>query len=156
MNTNEFTIAVVSGVIGSLLASLVIFVGSGARGITRRARQRAEERWSYEVAQWATRKIGVRQGLTNDYIFSTLKYLFLGNIFWAFPEVVAPIVWGSGSGERLFTAINVVGLGLGLIFFLLGLGRVLRYIRLRRTDDDSLAAAVRTKPRGATVEDKFS
>ncbi|MCP4050622.1 MAG: hypothetical protein GY730_07960 [bacterium] len=85
-----------------------------------------------EKEAWATGEHHIRQEITNHYIFQVLKYLFLGDVFWVASEVIDPI---TATLKFLSTAhLKEFFLVIVLIFFLLGVGNVLRYMKLLSSD----------------------
>lgn len=134
MNLESFAVSIISGALGSLLASFVILGGQGFRSRKRTRRDQAAARWVEQKRQWASKRIGVRQGITNEYTFLVLKYLLLGNLLWVLPEILGPFTWIIEEANAVHLYLNTICLILGLIFFLLGLRQVFRYMRLRATD----------------------
>ena len=122
------------GIIGAIISIVINFV------ITYRYSKQKDKLKKESTAQereyklWKSMHLGVRQGITNEYIFSVLMYLFIGNIIWIGTEIISPLI-GSSSHE-FYLLLNSFGLAIGVVFFLLGFGRIKRYIKLRALDND--------------------
>jgi len=80
--------------------------------------------------------MGIRQGITNSYLFAILRYLFLGNLLLLVPEILEGPLAITGLLWEVWVVVLVVSKGGALVCFFLGLGRILRYLRLRSTDGD--------------------
>ncbi len=124
----------VIGAIGSVLGALIVYLGQTGFQITKKARQQSLEAREKETDEWKSMKMGVRQGITNYYLFSILRYLFLGNLLWIVPEFVAEPGQMLGMPYSIYICILVLGRGGALLCFFIGLGRILRYLRLRTLD----------------------
>jgi hypothetical protein len=134
---SEWAFAVVSGTIGSLLSAVIIFAVSEVR--TRRARSETQaERWAKQVEIWSKRQMPGRQGITNQYTFAVLKYLLIGNALWVLPDLLTPLREIAGLPYGALAVVSMIALVCGLFFFLLGIGRIVAYARLRRTDPSDL------------------
>ncbi len=122
------------GALGSVIGAVLVMLASfGARGgglsLARSARERHEE-----AKLWESMNLGIRQAITNQYIFSILWFLFLGNFFWVISEVVPPLAAKVTVPVLTLEVIYFVALGAGLICFLLGLEKFLAYARIRALD----------------------
>lgn len=86
------------------------------------------------MTAWKTNKMGIRQGITNGYLFDILKYILLGNLFLAIPTIFMVLDLTSEVGFILYRIFVTVGGSIALGAFFLGLGRTSRYLRLRAID----------------------
>lgn len=128
---------IIFGAIGSVLGGLFVFV-SMARVETRipilataaKTRRREED-------LWLSMKLGVRQAITNEYIFAILWCLFIANMLWVLTEMFSPFISRIDSHGTLYVVVNSIGLILSLIFFFRGLSRIGCYLQLRSLDDPS-------------------
>lgn len=129
---------IIIGGIGSILGALIVYLGQSGLQLTKKARERAGEDRTKEVDGWKSKELGIRQNITNYYLFSILRYLFLGNFLWLVPEFVLEPGRMLGMVYRVYdvdVVIVILSRGGALLCFFLGLGRILRYLRLRATDD---------------------
>ncbi len=131
---SEIPKEIIIGAIGSILGALIVYFGQSGFQLTKKARERAQETRAKEIDDWKSMKIGIRQGITNFYLFSILRYLFLGNLLWIVPEFVVEPGKMMGMMYEVYFGIVIVGRGGALLCFFLGLGRILRYLRLRSLD----------------------
>lgn len=123
------------GAIGSVLGALIVYLGQSGLQLTKKARQKIREAREKEIDEWKSMNMGIRQGITNYYLFSILRYLFLGNLLWIVPELVAEPGQLMGMSYNIYLLLVILGRGGALLSFFLGLGRILRYLRLRALDD---------------------
>ena len=130
--------AIVTGAAGSLFATFIIYVGQTSRDSLFELLKRNQIRQKEKDA-WATREIGIRQGITNHYTFQVLRYLLLGNLFWVVPEAISPVLRNYELGQLAHMCFLIIG----LVFFLLGTGKALRYLSIRRTDSRDLYSPVK-------------
>ena len=82
---------------------------------------------------WKSMNMGVRQAITNEYIFSVLMYLFIGNLIWIATEIISPLLDQFSHG--IYLLLNSFGLVSGVVFFFLGFMRIKRYLSLRALDN---------------------
>jgi hypothetical protein len=129
---------IIIGAIGSILGALIVYLGQSGLQLTKKARERAEAARTKEIDVWKSKKLGIQQGITNYYLFSILRYLFLGNLLWLVPEFVLEPGQMLGMIYHVYyvyVVIVILSRGGALLCFFLGLGRILRYLRLRALDD---------------------
>ncbi len=126
----ELAIGAGGSVIGAGLVFLFSVIYRGAWSAAERRR-----RWQREVEIWSKGLAGPRQGLTNEYLFGAIRWLFAGNLLWLAPELLGPFTWRSATADHLHLWLNSIFLSLGLLSFFIGLGVIVRYMRLRRTYD---------------------
>jgi hypothetical protein len=129
---------IIIGGIGSILGALIVYFGQSGLQLTKKARQKAGEVRRKEVDAWKSKKLGIRQDITNYYLFSILRYLFLGNFLWLMPEFVLEPGRMLGMIYQIYdvdVVIVILSRGGALLCFFLGLGRILRYLRLRALYD---------------------
>ena len=126
---------IIIGAIGSILGALIVYLGQSGFQLTKKAKEKAQEARLKEMDAWKSMKFGIRQGITNYYLFSILRYLFLGNLLWIVPEFVAEPGQMMGMMYEVYLGILIAGRGGALLCFFLGLGRILRYLRLRSLDE---------------------
>ena len=60
---------------------------------------------------------GIRQGITNEYIFSALWHLFIANMVWVASEAFTPLIGKATGSNELYYVLNAFGLLLCLLFF---------------------------------------
>ena len=122
---------------GSIIGAAVVYAVSSGIRINRGARLKNEHKRDAEIKLWRTRKIQVRMEITNYYLFMVLRDLLLGSIFTILPSVASvaldKLFLGRGISELLvlFTLC-------GLLNIFSGLGHALRYIEIRKSDEDYL------------------
>ena len=132
------------GTIGSLFGALIVYFGSYGLNLTKKAKGKSAERFQREKSLWKTRKIQVRMEITNNYLFVILKDFLVGSILTVVPSVI-----GYALSTFVFTldTMRVVGVIylllavialLGITYYFLALGKVLRYLRIRSEDEDYL------------------
>jgi hypothetical protein len=129
---------IIIAVIGSLVGALIVYLGQSGLQLTKKGRERAEVDRRKEIDVWKSKKLGILQGITNYYLFSILRYLFLGNLLWLVPEFVLEPVQMLGKIYHVYdvhVVVVILSRGGALLCFYLGLGRILRYLRLRTLDD---------------------
>jgi hypothetical protein len=118
------------GAIGSVIGALIVYLSQSGLQITKKARERARKAREEERSAWRSKNIGIRQGITNQYLFSVLRYLFLGNLLWFIGEVGrAPMTFLYVRFE-VFLCIIIIFRAGALLCFFLGLGHILRYLGL--------------------------
>lgn len=128
---------VLIGGAGSILGGLVVYIAQSGWRLTKGARQRSQQARHREIDSWKSGSMGIRQGITNQYLFSILRYLSLGNLLWLMPDAaVEPLKMLDVLYEVYVALIIVARIGALLCFFL-GLGSILRYLRLRALDVSS-------------------
>lgn len=123
------------GAIGSVLGALLVFVGTYGIRFTKESKKKAKLGREKEVERWKTNKMGIRQGITNAYLFDILKYLLFGNLFLAIPTLFAVFDISSNFGFVLYRYIMTIGAALALASYFLGVGRTIKYLKLRALDD---------------------
>lgn len=129
------------GAIGSVLGALFVFIGSQGWRVTKTARDRRKRLRAREEEQWRTRQIGIRQGISNVYLFDILKYLLLGNLLLAVPTMATWLDLTNELGFIVYRLVLSIGGGLAFACFFLGLGKASRYMRLRALDSESTEVA---------------
>jgi accessory gene regulator protein AgrB len=132
--------AIITGVIGSLLGAMIVGISQFGFSFNKKRKEKIKERKQKEENKWIQMEFGIRQGITNQYLFEILKFLFLGNFFWVFPEFIKAIL-SSGlynvvpEPQSVDSWISISCTVLSLVFFYYGFGKILRYIYLRKLDD---------------------
>lgn len=132
----SFAREVFAGAVGSVIGAFLVFLGSQGRHLNRAARRRRRSMRRREQEQWASREIGVRQGITNGYLFEILTYLLLGNLLLAVPAITTLLGFAGQSGFIASRIVSTVGGVLALACFFVGLGKTSRYLRLRAVDSE--------------------
>jgi hypothetical protein len=119
------------GITGSIIGAFIVFlVGYGFR-FTKAARAKSKEKRNAEVRTWQEATQTAQQNITNDYLFTILKYYLIANLFWVFGEVTPEIVYRGTRSEIFYFSLFAIGRILSLLFFFIALGKVLRYMRIR-------------------------
>ncbi len=127
---------IIVGAIGSILGALIYYLGQSGIQLSKTARETALQKRKKEEEEWKTMKMGIRQGITNSYLFSILRYLFLGNLLWLVPEVISEPAKAFGMGWSGYIFLILVSKGGALCCFFLGLGKIMRYQKLRALDEN--------------------
>lgn len=140
--------ALAIGAVGSLIGSVITAFGSYGLRFTRETIETAKGRFQAETDTFHNGGFIGRTAITNDYLFSALRYLFAGNLFWILPEFV---------DAALTTTIETVGVdeldteqvrsgfwilslflkGIGVLLFYFGLGQIARWIRIKNTPPEA-------------------
>jgi hypothetical protein len=123
------------GALGSILGVLILYLAQSGIQLTKKARDAAKQKREQELEMWKSMKMGVRQGITNSYLFKILQYLFLGNLLWLAPEVVSAPAQALEFPYAFYLTIIIGFKGSALLSFYYGLGQILRYQKLRLTDE---------------------
>lgn len=121
--------------IGSIIGALFVYFGQSGLQITKKARDKARKAREDERVAWKSMKLGIRQGITNQYLFSILRYLFLGNLLWLIPETASEPLQMLNVMYGVYICIIISARVGALLSFFLGLGRIIRYLRLRALDE---------------------
>jgi uncharacterized membrane protein YdjX (TVP38/TMEM64 family) len=129
------------GVIGSVIGALIVYFSSYGLNLTKAARLKYAEKIEKEKSLWRTRKIQVRMEITNNYLFEILKTFLIGSVLTLAPSLLFYIVSIQSSDfeiTRYLYGIAAVFNVVGLVYYFAALGKALRYLRIRRTDEDYL------------------
>lgn len=126
----------VIGATGSVIGAFIVFIGTYGLRLGKETKKASEEKWQAEVTTWKSKEMGIRQGITNGYLFDILKYILLGNLFLAVPALFMVLDITSVVGFILYRVLVTVGGAMALGAFFLGLGRTSRYLRLRAIDKE--------------------
>lgn len=131
---DELLINLVFPTISSVVGGLVVYFAQS--GIQLRKKSKKDTRLSKadEIEAWKSMDLGIRQGITNNYLFSILRYLFLGNLLWLLPEVLEKPIYFFNFIHEIYIGILVFAKIGALLSFLIGLGYILRYLKLRSFD----------------------
>lgn len=128
-------------VMGSMFGALFVFFKSQGWQVTKLARAKRRELRHLEEQKWKTQEYGIRQGITNDYLFEILKYLLLGIICLAGATMLTLLDVTNGMNSiayfivyRIFMIVCII---IAFVCFYFGLGKAERYLRLRATDWDT-------------------
>jgi hypothetical protein len=127
---------IVVGTIGSILAAIVIYGAQVGFRFSKKSSEAAAARLQREKEIWKTRELAKRQTITNRYLFEILRYFLLANIVISAPSVafaLAPILVHS---FEALSWVSAIASAVGMIYFYLSLGRLLRYVDIRRSDPD--------------------
>ena len=133
------------GAAGSVIGAAVVYFASTATNVTKSAKAQAEERRKLEEDLWRTRKIQVRMEITNFYLFEVLRAFLLGSILTIIPSIASFALIGVGGLEGFFFVFSALT-ALGLVYYFIGLGRVVRYLAIRRSDEEYLKTYVAKSP----------
>lgn len=128
------------GTVGSVIGALIVYFSSYGINLTKAARLRHAEKVELEKSLWQTRKIQVRMEITNNYLFEILKAFLIGNILTLTPSFVYYVFHqlDGFAGWRFINSVPVALTVIGFIFYFVALGKALRYLRIRRTDEEYL------------------
>jgi len=138
---SDITYDLVIGATGSIIGAAVVYFVSVGTSLTKEARLKAEERRNLELKLWKSRKIQVRMEITNFYLFAVLKAFLLGSIFTVIPGILSFALSNLYAGRILYPVLSAL-MFLGLIYYFIGLGQVLGYMTIRRSDEDYLKSYV--------------
>ena len=122
------------GSAGSIIAAIVIFLSTYGFRFSAAARNKLKQQREQEVEGWRSGDTSVRQSITNDYLFTILKHMLIANMFWVLGEGLPEVVAVPLRSDRLYLVLFAFGRGLSLLFFFLGLSKVLRYVRIKNSD----------------------
>ncbi|MGF6533723.1 hypothetical protein P3T20_004527 [Paraburkholderia sp. GAS206C] len=132
------------GAAGSVIGAAVVYFASSAASIGKSARREAAEKRKLEIDLWKTRKIQVRMEITNNYLFEVLKAFLFGSILTIIPSIGAMAISQYNVGGIYFVLAGLTAIG--LFYYFIGLGHVLRYLAIRRSDEDYLKSYISTRP----------
>jgi hypothetical protein len=142
------------GTIGSIFGALIVYFGSYGLNLTKRARRKSAVRTEREKSLWKTRKIQVRMEITNNYLFVILKDFLIGSILTVAPSMIASLTISFLPSDLLdisFLYLPVAGITLlGITYYFFALGKALRYLRIRREDEDYLDTYLSEEKKGDT------
>ena len=133
------------GAAGSVIGAAIVYFASTAANLTKSAKAEAQTKRKLEEELWKTRKIQVRMEITNFYLFEVLKSFLLGSILTVVPGIAslaATNIWGAYANFIVFSGLTAIG----LVYYFIGLGRVVRYLAIRRSDEDYLKSYVSATP----------
>jgi hypothetical protein len=131
---NEMTTNFIIGIASSVTGALIVYIASYSTNLTKKSRQASREKALKEKELWLTQDLGIRQGITNKYLFDILKYLLLGSIIGALGTMIA-IIDSTGPSGFLVYRVLLTSIGiLSFIVYFIGLGKVVKYMRLRKMD----------------------
>ncbi len=82
--------------------------------------------------------------ITNYYLFEVLKAFLFGSILTIIPSIGAMAISQYFGGLVYLVLAGLTAVG--LIYYFIGLGHVLRYLAIRRSDEDYLKTYVSTPP----------
>jgi hypothetical protein len=132
------------GAAGSVVGAAIVYFASSAASVGNSARKQSEEKRKLEIALWKTRKIQVRMEITNYYLFEVLKAFLFGSILTIIPSIGALAISQYAGGAIYLVLAGLTAIG--LVYYFIGLGHVLRYLAIRRSDEDYLKTYVSTLP----------
>jgi hypothetical protein len=121
----------VIGTAGSIIGAILLFLSTVGFRLTTVARDKLKQQREQEIRTWETGDSSTRQNITNDYLFAILKHMLLANMFWVLGEGLPDIVAVSVRSEGLYLFLFAFGRALSLFFFILGLGKALRYMKIK-------------------------
>jgi hypothetical protein len=127
------------GVVGAVLGAVVVSAGALGWRFATESRKAAKAAREAERTQWRSGDTQKRSNLTLQYLFAVMSYFLVANLFWLIPDVleassaaVRGAVSPSDQWMHLFWMSATISRFVSLIFFFLGLGRILRYASLTR------------------------
>lgn len=141
MENLGYTLAV--GALGSVLGAVIVAFGKNGWHFTLRSLRETRQRFNQEREGYTNASIQEQTKITNDYLFSALRFLFVANLTWILPDFIdAALNTSILSGASLdtqevwtgFWYASVFFKGSGVLFFYFGLGRIVRYVRISRKD----------------------
>lgn len=122
--------------VSSLLTALIIMLWKNGWRFTQGKREKEAKRRNLEEAAWVSNERGARIHITNHYLFSILRFLFLGNLIWLFPGMLNNILVSFGGDGLIFGVTGLVFHILALAFLYLGIGQILRYQKVRSLSEE--------------------
>lgn len=125
----DLVIAIAGAVIG---AALVYLSSMGFRWTTK-ARAITAQRRNADIVDWNSGDFAKRQRVFNAYLFSVLRLFIIGNILIGIASVVSylePNILGITALDYVAAAISA----LGVVYFALTLGEILRFMNLVRSN----------------------
>jgi len=133
----DLTIGVVSAVIGAA----VVGVGASGWKFATESRKAAKQAREAEITDWKSGDATKQANVTLRYIFAILAHFLIANLFWLVPDLLDAFATASQtqgifvSGETWAGWSWVLALifrFISLIFFFLGLGRIVRFVFLEK------------------------
>ncbi len=122
---------IMNGAIGSVIGATIVFISSKGVGLSLSSIKKSIKDAEIERENWKTNKQAIRQEITNRYLFIILRFLFLANLFWVASEGLSFIAYYK-EAEILAKSFSLIGISISLLFFYLGLGKILNYMSLQR------------------------
>jgi hypothetical protein len=129
------------GVIGAVIGAWIVSAGaSGVRFLTE-SRKVRREKAEAQASHWRKADAATQSRITGQYIFAVLSHFLLANLFWLVPDLLEAF---SRTGEMKglinlgdqwmswFWLLAFIFRFISLVFFFLGLGRIVRYTSLSR------------------------
>jgi hypothetical protein len=135
---NEIIKNLLIGTIGSVIGALLVLYGSQGWQLTRESREKRKQRRQIEENQWISMDIGIRQSITNSYLFDILKYILIGNLFFAISNGSFFLDVQTDLGFLIYRVLSSICGILAFFYFFIGLGRANRYLKLRRLDNKKI------------------
>jgi len=91
MSTNAITTNLLIGIVSSVIGALLVLVSQYGIRIRKSSKIASAKRRQDELDQWKINELGIRQGITNYYLFKILRYLFLANMLCLVPEFIEKV-----------------------------------------------------------------
>lgn len=139
------------GVTGSLIGAAIVYFTSVGVKLQRQSKEESKKIYENEIVLWKSRKIGIRQAISNAYLFDVLKNFLFANLVTIVPGIGTYIIVAfsePGILEKLYLVFAGISL-VSLYFYLVAFGKAVRYLKIRKSDDDylsSLAEQMKTEP----------
>lgn len=132
MSTNAITTNLLIGIVSSVIGALLVLVSQYGIRIRKSSKIASAKRRQDELDQWKINELGIRQGITNYYLFKILRYLFLANMLWLVPEFIEKVFFLSHYLDLSFYResyflIDAICRLSSLAIFFLGLGQIALY-----------------------------
>jgi len=123
------------GIIGAVLGAVVVSLGAGTLRIAAKSRKAIKAKREAHRSLWHSGDTLKRVNVTLEYLFVVLSHFLVANLFWLIPDVVEAFTRTGMPGstdERFFWPFALVFRLVSLIFFFLGIGRIVRYASVIR------------------------
>jgi hypothetical protein len=127
-------------VLGALIASALIYLAQFSFKQTWLSWKKIKENRLEEENDWKTKDFGKRQTITNKYLFLILQFFLLANVLWLIPNFF-DFIPSYANGEYSFTLKNPLMFlltittsscySLAFLSYLIGIGKIMRYLKLR-------------------------
>ncbi len=123
-----------TGVIGALVGGLILFMVTQGVRLTRKSWKRRRLELAEERDAWTTGDTSARQEITNEYLFTILKWMLVATVVQTIYSSMFPHLLFSAGFTHLgvVKALQTVVQSVACVIYLIALGWAARYLRLKR------------------------
>lgn len=127
------------GVIGSVIGAILFALGQIGWRFSCESLSAARNRLKEERDIFLKGDDKTKNRITNEYLFSILKYLFIANFFWILHEFAEAALTTTVHAVRYldkeemwfgYWIFNLMSKGVGVLLFYFGAGKIFRYYRM--------------------------